>query len=115
MSKPLSTKDKKDTLRTAWNIITSGAEWPFAPEVAVITGRRFRVDWYSEKLKLAIEVEGMVYGGRGGHQTVSGYESNCEKYNLLTCLSVRLLRYTPKQIQSDPHAVISQILEVASQ
>ena len=111
----MSKLDKKDTLRTAWNIITSGAEWPFEPEVAVILGRRFRVDWYSEKLKLAIEVEGMVYGGRGGHQTVSGYESNCEKYNLLTCLSVRLLRYTPKQIQSDPHAVISQILEVASQ
>ena len=111
----MSKLDKKDTLRTAWNIITSGAEWPFLPEVAVIPGRRFRVDWYSETLKLAIEVEGMVYGGRGGHQTVSGYESNCEKYNLLTVLGVRLLRYTPKQIQSDPHAVISQILEVASQ
>ena len=77
----MSKLDKKDTLRTAWNIITSGAEWPFEPEVAVIPGRRFRVDWYSETLKLAIEVEGMVYGGRGGHQTVGGYESNCEKYN----------------------------------
>lgn len=105
--------DKKESLRQAWLVITSGAEWPFVAEATFHPTRKWRLDWYCERLKLAIEIEGVVYGGHGRHQTATGLANDAEKYNTLTEMGIRLLRYTPKQIASDPHGVVSQILRVA--
>jgi hypothetical protein len=32
----------------------------------------------------------------GGHQTLTGYTANCEKYNRASLMGFKLLRYTAK-------------------
>ena len=48
---------------------------------------------------IAIEAEGLVYGGRGGHQTVKGFTANCEKYNEAILQGWILLRFPVSQIR----------------
>lgn len=44
-------------------------------------------------LKIAIEYEGLM-SEKSGHTTITGYTSNCEKYNLACVLGWKVLRYT---------------------
>lgn len=48
---------------------------------------------------IAIEAEGLVRSGRGGHQTVKGFTDNCEKYNEAILQSWILLRFPASQIR----------------
>jgi len=48
---------------------------------------------------IAIEAEGLVHGGRGGHQTVKGFTDNCEKYNEAILQGWILLRFPVSQIR----------------
>ena len=62
--------------------------WRF--DAAICTGeRRF----------IAIEAEGLVRSGRGGHQTVKGFTANCEKYNEAILQGWILLRFPISQIR----------------
>jgi very-short-patch-repair endonuclease len=88
--------------------VTSGAEFPFVAEYKFHPTRKWRIDWYCERLKLAIEVDGF-----GRHQTFMGFAEDAVKQNAICEMGIRLLRYTPQQISSDPHGVVSQILRVA--
>lgn len=60
--------------------------------------RRFKFDLFCPELNLAIEYEGLGVGKdkkqMGGHQSMKGFTSNCEKYNLACIMGHRLLRYT---------------------
>ena len=63
--------------------------------------RQWRFDFANTELKLAVEVDGVVYGGRkGGHQTPSGIERDREKDAEAMILGWRVLRVTPSQIES---------------
>lgn len=42
--------------------------------------RRWRFDFAWPEHRLAVEVDGLVWSGRGGHQTVDGILADCEKY-----------------------------------
>jgi hypothetical protein len=55
--------------------------------------RRWRVDYAIVSHKIAIEIEGGLWI-RGRHVRGSGYANDCEKYNRLTTMGWRLLRYT---------------------
>lgn len=55
--------------------------------------RLFKFDWASPAFMLAIEYEGL-FSEKSGHTTVTGYTSNCEKYNLACVLGWKVLRYT---------------------
>lgn len=57
--------------------------------------RKFRFDWAIPSLKIAIEYEGIM-SAKSGHTTVSGFNSDCIKYNLATTQGWRVLRYTAK-------------------
>lgn len=57
--------------------------------------RKFRFDWAIPSLKIAIEYEGL-FSEKSGHLTVSGYTSDCIKYNLAVANGWRVLRYTAK-------------------
>lgn len=73
--------------------------------------RKFKFDFALPIEKIAIEYEGLGLQtnksgnvDKSGHTTVTGYTSNCEKYNLATCLGWRVLRYTAlnyKDLESD--------------
>jgi len=57
--------------------------------------RKWRVDFLYNTINLVVEIEGGQWlGSKGGHTSGKGYEKNCEKYNELTALGYRLLRFT---------------------
>lgn len=111
-------KDRKTDLLNYWRVVYQGVEWPFEPEhqFAKHIGRRWKLDWANTELKLAIEIEGVVYrrGAKSRHQTAKGYEGDAEKYNAATEMGWRVLRYTPDMIAKDPWGVCEQIYSVAA-
>lgn len=59
--------------------------------------RKFKFDFAvipgMYRIKIAIEYEGLM-SEKSGHTTVTGYTSNCDKYNLACILGWKVLRYT---------------------
>ena len=63
--------------------------------------RLWRFDAARPDIKLAVEVEGIVWSGEGGrHQRGAGMEGDMEKYAEALCLGWRVLRVSPNQIKS---------------
>ena len=65
-----------------WRHPDAEREYRFSP------ARRWRFDFAWPDIKLAVEIE-----GRGRHQTVVGYRSDCDKYNEAVRLGWRVLRF----------------------
>ena len=65
----------------------------FVQELEFSTKRKFRFDMAIPSLKLGIEYEGLN-SAKSGHTTMTGYTSDCTKYNLATKEGWRILRYT---------------------
>jgi len=57
-------------------------------------GRNWRLDFSWPKLRLAVELEG------GVHRIKGRFERDIEKYNTLTMMGWRLLRFTKKMVES---------------
>lgn len=68
-------------------------EYRFAPP------RRWRMDFAWPEHKVAAEVDGGVYT-QGRHTRGKGFERDCEKVNKAVCLGWRVLRFTPKMVES---------------
>ena len=47
---------------------------------------------------MAVEVEGVVWGGSGRHQRAAGYSKDCEKYNEALIMGWHVLRVTTQQV-----------------
>jgi very-short-patch-repair endonuclease len=63
--------------------------------------RKWRFDYAIPAKKIAIEYEGQPYRiAKGGHNTIKGFQSNCEKYNEATLLGWKVLRFTAKMIEN---------------
>ena len=80
-------------------------EYQFNPD------RKFRADYYIPNLNCLIEYEGMggkTKQGIGGHQTLKGYTSNCDKYNSACILGFNLLRFTAKNTKTF-HELITKL------
>ncbi len=56
--------------------------------------RKFKFDIAIPKYMIAIEYEGLTKQHQGGHQSITGYTANCEKYNIATVNGWHMLRYT---------------------
>ncbi len=71
------------------------------PEFRFSSLRRWRFDWAwpDPKHMLALEVEGGIWTG-GRHTRGAGFLKDMDKYNAATVLGWRLLRCTPKQLES---------------
>jgi very-short-patch-repair endonuclease len=69
-------------------------EYRFAP------GRQFRADlaWLHHGLLVELEGGTWIYGR---HNRASGFEADCEKYNLATQLGWRVLRFTSNMVEDD--------------
>lgn len=77
-------------------------EFRFAPP------RKWRADYYFPKLRVtdtgyrglppvAVEIEGGVFTG-GRHTRGAGFLKDCEKYNTMAAMGIRLIRMTPQQL-----------------
>jgi very-short-patch-repair endonuclease len=67
-------------------------------EVRFHPTRRWRFDYAWDAAKVAVEVEGGVWGG-GRHVRGRGYLDDCQKYNEAQLLGWLVLRFSPEQIQ----------------
>lgn len=76
-------------------------EYRFAPS------RGYRADLAIPDKKILIEYEGGMWT-KSRHRTGMGYSKDCEKYNLMTILGFRLLRYTSLTVASFE----SELLEI---
>src|SRR5688572_23096660 len=68
-------------------------------EVRFHPTRRWRFDIAWPEKKVAVEVDGGSWIG-GRHTTGSGFEKDCEKLSEAAALGWRVLRVTPRQIES---------------
>jgi len=65
----------------------------YIQELVFSKKRKFRFDIAIPNLKIAIEYEGLN-SAKSGHTTMSGYTSDCTKYNLAQKEGWIVLRYT---------------------
>jgi len=61
--------------------------------------RRWRFDYAWPAYRLALEVEGGIWVG-GRHNSPTGFFKDLEKYNAAAILGWRILRVTPKAINT---------------
>lgn len=80
------------TLEPAFNILLS-IEYQF------VLDRNWKLDAAVACCKLAIEIEGGSFGGKG-HRGITNFNNDMEKYNRLSVEGWHLLRFTPKQVKS---------------
>lgn len=103
-------KDGKFAIARAWKLVTN-SEWPFEPEYRFDQTRRWRFDWARRSEKLAIEIDGASYKGKGRHQTPDGMAADNEKINAATLQWWRILRFTTHQVRQDPAGCVETILQ----
>lgn len=71
--------------------------------------RKWRLDYFIPRLRLAIEKEGGVFV-KSRHTSPVGYSNDMEKYNAVCCAGLYLLRYRPKDMLTAQ--VIKDIKEI---
>jgi very-short-patch-repair endonuclease len=71
------------------------------PEFRFVPGRKFRADYAWPDERLLLEIDGGIYGGKGGHSSISGILRDMEKGNLASVHGYRVLRFTPDQLYED--------------
>lgn len=74
--------------------------------------RKFRFDVACKDIYLGIEYDGLLYSGRGGHQTVAGVTSNNTKMNMAQLLGWTVLRYTHKNFDEFENDLILFLLKI---
>lgn len=74
----------------------------YVPEYKFSDKRKFRFDYAITYHKIAIEYEGIYknHTGKSRHTSVTGYSTDCEKYNLAVVEGWKVLRYTAKNVQN---------------
>ena len=77
----------------AMNLPAPVLEYKFHPK------RRWKIDAAWPGFRLAVEIEGGLYG-RGRHVSIKGYKGDLDKYNALALMGWRLLRFLPEQVKS---------------
>lgn len=68
------------------------------PEYKPFSGRRFRIDLYSESIRTGWEVDGGMWSG--GHRHGKAVEIDNEKLNLCCLNGIYLMRFTNHQVLS---------------
>jgi very-short-patch-repair endonuclease len=79
-------------------------------EMVLIPGRKWRVDFYFQEQKVAVEIEGGTRYGRSRHSKGVGFENDARKYNAIARAGILLLRYSTAMVVSG--AAIDEVLEV---
>lgn len=78
--------------------------YPPVRQLAPIPKRKNTVDFAWPDLKVIVEIEGGIFH-QGRHNRAKGYMDDCKKYNTLTMLGWKLLRYCPPDVNTLSKAV----------
>lgn len=77
--------------------------------------RQWKIDAAWPEYKLAVEIEGGIYMGRGtGHRSITGFEAGLEKYNQLAIEGWFLIRILPewlKENRNEARLVLEKFFE----
>jgi very-short-patch-repair endonuclease len=79
-------------------------------EMVLIPGRKWRVDFFFQEQKVAVEIEGGTKYGRSRHSKGVGFENDARKYNAIARAGILLLRYSTAMVISGE--AIDEVLEV---
>ena len=90
---------RQSKLEAKLELILRGLKLNYVKEYRFHPTRRWRVDFYLPKYHIAIECEGGVYMPKSGHTSLKGFTDNARKYNELTLLNIKLLRFTTKDFE----------------
>jgi len=69
-------------------------------EVILVPGRKWRVDFYWPSHRLAVEIEGSTQFGKSRHSRGQGFENDARKYNTLSLMGIKVMRFTTSMVQS---------------
>lgn len=72
---------------------------PYQREIALVPGRKWRVDFWIPAKDIAVEVEGGTWSN-GRHSRGFGFENDARKYNALALIGVKVLRFTTQMVES---------------
>lgn len=81
------------------------------PEYKFHPKRRWRIDFAFPEIQLAVEIEGGVWT-QGRHTRGSGFVKDMEKYNNLTLLEWKLLRFTSTEATNDVGKILDMVDEI---
>lgn len=81
-----------------WNLLywCNERALEYAEELVFSEERKFRFDLAIPALKIAIEYEGGVHGGKPSHTSSGGVQRDIEKYNLAQSMGWKVIRLTAK-------------------
>lgn len=77
--------------------------------------RKFRFDFCYPVQKIAIEIEGGTWKGKGRHTSGIGYARDCEKYNLALIQGWKVLRFTKVEGAIDTLRELMEQLNVTTE
>ena len=80
-------------------------------EFMFVKGRRWRFDYAWPEQRVAVELEGGIWGN-GRHTRGSGFLEDCNKYNTAVLNGWRVLRFTINHLEDDPIQVVNIIQEL---
>lgn len=102
------------TFDTYWRIVNKGHYPEPVRQFQFTPPRKWKFDLAWPAYRIAVELEGGVYSG-GRHTRGSGFEKDCEKYNVATLQGWRLLRFTTRMLMDNPTKAIQQIQTILDQ
>lgn len=86
---------------------------PLEHDGQYIATRRWRYDYALPQVRFAVEIDGGVVQGKG-HATLSRFEADCEKLNLLINVhGWQIWRWTPQMIERDPVRYLTPAIQSA--
>lgn len=96
----MSTSAKQYLFRSLRSVATDAV-----PEFRFHPSRRWRFDFASPSLKLALEYQGHSTTGKkkkaGGHETIGGMTRDCEKSNTAQAMGWTVLKFTALHFSED--------------
>jgi very-short-patch-repair endonuclease len=106
-SKDVKQGSAQSELETAFAYYTNMliSHIPLEREYKVIPDRKYRFDFVHVESKVAIELQGGIYGTgkrRGAHIRPQGYERDCEKNNLAALHGWVVLAFTSGMLDKNP-------------
>jgi very-short-patch-repair endonuclease len=108
-----SARKRKSRIETMFLIRWDGPD--FVTEHRFHPVRKWRFDYAWPDSKVAMEVDGAIFGGKSGHNTGVGIARDAEKSNAAVELGWRLIRLTAKSNLDDEIRRIKGLILTAAQ
>lgn len=115
----------EDTFAAAWRVSGKGS---LVTEFEFANGRKYRFDFANEAAKVAVEMEGGIFGAKGGkkcaacgqvsagrHSRPMGFHDDCNKYNLAARLGWLCFRFDAKHMKEEPVQCVEMVSQAIQQ